>query len=220
MARMIPKVLANATPASEVKVHRALGGLSDDWVVLHSVSFIMSTGNERAPFTGEADFVLLHQRYGYIVLEVKGGIYEVKEGTWYAGLKREEMDRSPFEQAKSNRFDLRRHIIAATGIKGIQSGHAVAFPDARPAGRLGLEAPGNIIVDGNDLANIQAAIERVSAYWFPSLGSSISATDFNKLIGILAPSSQVVADRRFQIDATSAEIVELTQKQILSLIHI
>jgi hypothetical protein len=211
---MIPKILASGTPRSEVRVHKALRGLSDDWIVLHGVNFIVAKGKGREPFTGEADFVLLHPRYGYIVLEVKGGTYDVREGTWFAGPERARMNRSPFEQAKSNRFNLQRHIKERTGIEGIRSGHAVAFPDGRPKGHLGLEAPVSIVVDGLDLVNIKKTVGRVCEYWFPSQGPSLSENELDRLLSILAPSSGVVADRRYQVEATSAEIDELTQKQI------
>lgn len=67
---------------SERLVYLALRDqLSNDYVVLHSYPWLRPDrdGNLRE---GEADFVILHQSKGMLVLEVKGGELRYHKGAW------------------------------------------------------------------------------------------------------------------------------------------
>ena len=78
MARFYPNAQSVSVPQSERRVFEALKKLSDDWLVVHGLRFVTPARGKRSPRNGEADFVLIHPRYGLIVLEAKGGRYEVE----------------------------------------------------------------------------------------------------------------------------------------------
>ena len=112
MARMIPKnhprngTLSNAEKQLYYwfKQH-----LTDEYTVIHGISFI-----NHQPFhtEREADFIIIHPRYGILVLEVKGGnkiSFDRDTDEWYINGNRKE---SPFEQSKKERYALRDHLRA------------------------------------------------------------------------------------------------------------
>lgn len=216
MARFYPNAQHPGIPASEKRVFEGLKKLSDDWVVVHGLRFIVPARGKVPPRNGEADFVLIHPRQGLIVMEAKGGRYEVDHGTWYTfpGGERQLMDRSPFDQARQNRYDLADHILQQTGIRVLPFGHAVAFTDGAPRGELGPEAPKAIVVDGRELADLPAAVRRICAHWFTTRNRGLSQDDFEQVVSVLAPSATIAADKRYSVDVTLIDVQQLTEREI------
>src|SRR3954451_2847567 len=171
MARTFPRTLLDEDIKSDAerKVFDALRDqLSDDWTVFHSASVIFRDHAEGAR-DDEGDFVLVHPKRGIICLEVKGGGLECQHGSWFRlppGAGKEPM-RDPFTQALDHRYALKRKIEEQEGRAGrkLFLVHALAFPDISVHKLvLAPDAPPEIILDRNSLADIDAAIERVLAY--------------------------------------------------------
>ena len=104
---LIPPQLPKGAEHSERMVHRALGDLPDPWVVIWDIPFGLF-GRPR-PGMAQVDFLLVHPDKGLCVIEVKGGSIEVREGTWYQTShqgKRTQLRKSPFDQAKSQMYEL------------------------------------------------------------------------------------------------------------------
>jgi hypothetical protein len=216
MARFYPNTQSASVPESERRVFEGLKRLSDDWIVVHGLRFIAPARGKVPPHNGEADFVLVHPRQGLIVLEAKGGSYEVDHGTWYTypGGDRTPMERSPFAQATQNRYDLADHIYDKTGIRGLPFGHAVAFTDGAPRGELGPAAPRAIVVDGTELADLPAAVRRIYAHWFTATTRGLSEHDFEQVLSVLAPTATISADKRYSVDVTLVDVRQLTEREI------
>ena len=216
MARFYPNAQSASTPQSEKRVFEALKKLSDDWVVVHGLRFVAPAHGKRPPRNGEADFVLIHPRYGLIVLEAKGGRYEVERGDWYTypSGQRVPMDSSPFDQATRNRYDLAEHLYQQIGIRGLRMGHAVAFTDGAPRGNLGPAAPSAIVVDGTELADLPAAVRRICAHWFPASSRGLSDPELEQVLSTLAPTASITADRRYAIDVTLIDVQQRTEREI------
>jgi len=215
MARFYPNAQSVSVPQSERRVFEALKKLSDGWVVVHGLRFVTPARGNRPPRNGEADFVLIHPRHGLIVLEAKGGRYEVDHGAWYTfpGGQRKPMD-SPFAQATRNRYDLADHIYQQTGIRGLRMGHAVVFSDGTPRGNLGPAAPSAIVVDGTELADLPAAVRRICTHWFPASGGGLSDAEFEQVLSVLAPTAVIAADRRYAVDVTLIDVQQRTEREI------
>jgi hypothetical protein len=81
MAKFIPPELPHEAPRSERVTAEALSALPAAWTVLWDIPFGIFARPK--PGLRQVDFVLLHQRHGIIVLEVKGGGISVKDGTWF-----------------------------------------------------------------------------------------------------------------------------------------
>ena len=216
MARFYPNAQSASTPQSEKRVFEALKKLGDDWVVVHGLRFVAPAHGKRPPRNGEADFVLIHPRYGLIVLEAKGGRYEVERGDWYTypGGQRVPMDSSPFDQATRNRYDLAEHLFQQTAIRGLRMGHAVAFTDSAPRGNLGPAAPSAIVVDGTELTDLPAAVRRICAHWFPASSRGLSDPELEQVLSTLAPTASITADRRYAIDVTLIDVQQRTEREI------
>lgn len=213
---MFPKECpAGANPSEEV-VYRALRGLSDDWCVVHNFCFVVPPTATKRALNGQIDFILLHRSMGMIVLEAKGGGYEVEDGVWYTfpSGRREVMDRSPFAQAMTNRYELADYISRATGERGLSAGHAVAFPDGAPRGHLGAEAPSAITLSGVDLADAKRAIAQVCSHWFAGGSRGFTENQFKKVLSLVAPTASIATDRRYNVDVTMVDVRALTEKQI------
>jgi hypothetical protein len=129
---------------------------------------------------GEADVVIGDPGRGILVIEVKSGeIRRDGSGTWWAGPN--PLDRSPFEQARDNRYNLLKKLYELpdwpAGLKP-SSGHVVAFPDVDldtmrgRLGLLGLDADSELIADQSMFvdsdegrAELSAFLDRAFAAW-------------------------------------------------------
>lgn len=108
---------------AEIGVYAALARCSDlDWYAFHSLRL----RNSSSTWTGEGDFVIANPTGGLLVLEVKGGRIELRDGHWFQNGK--PMDEPPRDQAlefvKSLMKELRR-----AGVETPPYGVACVFPD-------------------------------------------------------------------------------------------
>jgi len=79
---------------AECKVHAALKtGLPEGWTAWHSLRVRGSAG-----FDGEGDFVIAIPNRGLLLLEVKGGQVEQRDGRWYQNGR--QMKQSPRDQGE------------------------------------------------------------------------------------------------------------------------
>ncbi|RMG14716.1 MAG: hypothetical protein D6729_13365 [Deltaproteobacteria bacterium] len=109
-------------PESERRVYEALAAhLPAGWHAYHSLRIRTDRG-----FLGEGDFVIADPRRGFLVLEVKGGRIEQRDGHWLQNGRR--MERPPLEQALGFAHRLARRIEAMHGERP-PFGAAVCFPD-------------------------------------------------------------------------------------------
>ena len=87
--------------------------LDSSWSVYYSVDWIGNAENESMIRDGEIDFVLTNLKYGFYVVEVKGGVEVFKEDkSWYSVDSRHEKHKikNPFNQAKDNKYFIKIQI--------------------------------------------------------------------------------------------------------------
>lgn len=211
MAITISYPVAGYDPQSELKVHAALKALSDDWHIIHSVAWLGPRGNRLAD--GEADFVLLHRSFGIVVLEVKGGGVDLRNGRWVSEDRHGRVNdiKNPFEQATTSKVNLHKWLRGRLGLY-VPTCHAVVFPDITYALELGPAAPTEIVIDGRGLSEVHISLARVLDHWQQK--ASLSATDTTRIVDALAPTVTV---RRTLADAAhdaDAGLLQLTQGQV------
>jgi hypothetical protein len=137
VARMIPsEIRFHESQAEALLFRRFRDSLSNEFTVLHHVPWTHAD-NRRRTVEGEADFVIVHQELGALVLEVKGGTlrHDAESNRWYQTSRNRDDEHQcadPFRQAANG----------ARAILGFLEtyprwrrgwgpiGHAVAFPDA------------------------------------------------------------------------------------------
>src|SRR5947207_7923462 len=140
MAKMRPELkeadLDRLSSQAEAKVYRALDGLSNDVLVIHSLSWTYKTRRGEL-VEGEADFTLFFGNAGFLTIEVKGGgvAYNATAGMW-SSIDRKGVShpiKDPFRQARKERFAVLDQIKGHAEWRKwhgrrIQAGHAVFFP--------------------------------------------------------------------------------------------
>jgi len=96
---------------AELTVYKLLSTLSDKWYFWFSRSWI----DESNQFIsiGEADFLVLHPEFGFILLEVKGGGISYVNGLWTTTNSKNETFtiKDPFDQARKSMFFFRNYYI-------------------------------------------------------------------------------------------------------------
>jgi hypothetical protein len=97
-------------------------GLSDSW-------FIFTRQDLWAPNRPyEIDVLVMHEKYGFLALEVKDGPVRIQEGEWYR--REKHFDPSPVRQAQNSALALRDYLRKSSGaLSHVQIPHAVVLPD-------------------------------------------------------------------------------------------
>jgi hypothetical protein len=197
---------------SEKIVAKALRTLSEDWTVLHHVVWQARRAGRQGD--GEADFILIHPGRGAIVIEVKGGDIEIRDGRWKStGSRGRVYDiKNPFEQASDSKHALIKWLDGL-GLSGhLRVGHAVAFPHMDRLPNLGPAGTREISWTSKELASILPAVEAVEAHW--QLRGALAPSDLRRVVSLLAPTVEV--RRATHIAAARAEesLVRLTAEQV------
>ena len=83
MAHVYPKINSSSIEyLSEKMVYEKLLELPDDYTVFYSVSWLKNNAKDFKPSVWyENDFVIMHRKYGVLVVEVKGGDWTIMEGS-------------------------------------------------------------------------------------------------------------------------------------------
>ena len=119
---------------------------------------------------GEADFVVAHPHWGFLVLEVKGGVISRDEDTriWRSTNKqgRAFEIKNPVEQALVSKYVILRKLREAW--KGntvfIRAKHGVIFPDSgqpRSSNALGADLPLDIFAFSEDMKQLGSRIVKI-----------------------------------------------------------
>ena len=122
----------------EAKVFRSLrDNLTDDYVVLFQVAWILRREGERAQ-DGETDFLICHPIHGCLCVEVKGGGvgFDPATGEWFSidRRRRKHRIRNPINQALRAKYSVRSKLDEHPRWRALSPGevllgHAVFFPD-------------------------------------------------------------------------------------------
>jgi hypothetical protein len=111
-----------AESEGEATVWKALKQrLPNGWTAWHSLRI-----RDKHGYLGEGDFVLAHPTRGMLVLEVKGGQLELRDGRWFSS--GEQLKKAPLTQALDFMTKLLKRLDA-WGCQPPAWGAAVAFPD-------------------------------------------------------------------------------------------
>jgi len=217
MAQMYPvNIKPNTKSRAERKLFSAFKDqLSDQFHVFHSIRWQLPgrLGLE----DGETDFVIAHPRHGILILEVKGGqiAYDGQLGKWISGTI-EIAD--PIEQALRSKYSLINLMKSDPRLKDewILVGYAIALPDVVVEGRLLPELARPTILDGEDINDLGAWVERAFEYWRgrSERQSTQDRRFIHHLSRLLAPSWDLRPRLAQQFDEEEREIESLTQEQL------
>jgi len=89
---------------AEIKFYEITDALNDNWHVWHSINW----DKKASKHSGEADYLLFNPKYGFMVIEVKGGVISVENNTFYSRNQKtgenHRLDKSPFNQAQNSMY--------------------------------------------------------------------------------------------------------------------
>lgn len=218
MAKFIPMVPDTFNGSiGEEKVFEALRLLDNNYIIFHSFNWI-GIGDRTQ---GEADFVIIHPDKGVMVIEVKSGEIEYKNGQWIQTntLTRYSKTISPFFQARRSQFEILERLNLEFGLGRLPLVcHAVWFPSftIKPTDKLPPEAPREIVFDEADLNQAKETIDKAFDYWAKKTGiiTSMDSRQKNKVVEIIAPHFHAVPGMKRVIDEAEQTYIRLTNQQI------
>jgi hypothetical protein len=221
---LLPRIqLREISQASELAVAKALTTpLDDGWIVFHSYSWLRQNAGPRKKHLkeGEADFVLLHRKWGLLILEVKGGEigYDAETGLWR---QNHHSMKDPFKQAQTNMHALIEQIgercrFIRTSGKGLPCpyGYAVAFPACNFSGTLPAGAHPAILFGARDLPSLSARVEAALKHWAVGPASQpMEPCDYKALKEALTSTFRPTVSIASQVNADEEVLIKLTEDQ-------
>lgn len=217
---LLESILNDPMRGAERRMYEALAKMSDAFVVFYSVAW-QGKSRDGNVQDGEADFVVAHPELGILVIEVKGGgiRYDGAVDQWHSGGHK---IKDPALQAQSSRYELMRRLqdIPGWGEDWLTTGHAVAFPDV-VIGKtdLKLNIPNEIILDGEDFGDLEAAIRRIFSYYAGAGGKAgaLRHPRLELLKKLLVRSFNICTPLGVEMAHEDERLVELTERQMLIL---
>ena len=165
-------------------------------------------------YEGEGDFVLAHPQRGFLVLEVKGGQVEQRDGRWFQNGR--PMDEPPLEQGTGFAKKLARRLqdLECTAPA---YGAGVCFPDTYFAGQPSQDNLAGLIIGKGELPHLAVALppvmERALPVPRPPRGRWIEA--LHRLWGdtwipalALGMRAEEAMERRLGLDQEQLEVLE------------
>lgn len=211
MARYLGLGAPEPSEDSERLTANALRMLSEDWTVLHHVSWQSRRDGRQGD--GEADFLVIHPKFGLIVIEVKGGGVHVENGRWFSEDRHGAIHpiKNPYEQAVASKYALLRWL-KGVGFGGVPLGHVVIFPNLEDLPALGPAATPQITFLRPALPNLESALVASAKHW--ELAANLTQADIDQLVGHLAPTTRVRRALSESSAAAESRLIELTAEQV------
>ena len=191
--------------------------LSDEYVVFHSYPWLRPD-RDLTLREGEADFIILHQKWGMLIVEAKGGQIDFQAPYWKRKVGKSWVAiKDPFEQAKRNMHNLNDLIEKACEGDLRKSdyvyGFCAAFPTHNYMGRVPHNSAPAIIIAKSDMESIQTKIEEAFRSWSGSK-PELTNRQFQKLVSSLLPKFKLFRPITINLQEDLKQIKELTQGQI------
>ena len=184
-------------------------GLPQGWYGWHSLRI-----RDAAGLAGEGDFVLAHPDRGFLVLEVKGGRVEQRDGRWFQN--GEPLKKAPLEQGTGFAARLARRL-EEHGCRAPAFGAGVCFPDGWVDVQPSQDDLSGLVIGRRELAWIgdalAAVVERALPAARPSRGAWIDR--LHRLWGEtwlpslgLGARAEEAAARRLRLDPAQLDVLE------------
>lgn len=202
----------------EYKIFNSLKKLPDDWYVLYSLNWNNKLENGKVQW-GEADFVTLNRIYGLLVIEVKSGGIEYKEGIWYQtrldNFEKNQM-KNPFKQADKSKYkfiSLLDNVLFDN--KKCYVDKAVWFPSIKDidSDNLPPEYDERIVLTEDALDNPLQYIIRAYDFYNSKHYTFMDREDFERVFSILMPEFNLIPSASNIVEENDYSFLQLTQEQ-------
>lgn len=217
MAIMHPEDLENyECTGTEREMYNALQNqLPDKYQVFYSIRWF-ETDEHNKRVDSECDFLVFDPSFGFLTIEVKGGLgLEIENGRWFLNeytdqysSSRRELKCSPYEQAEKSMRHFYNYFVDEfhQSFNGVY-GFAVAFPRYVLDYTIAADAPMELTIDINDMNNVGKRINEIFHYWRNRRNISIpfSADQKKRFINII--------NKRISLSAAAGALIKIKEKQ-------
>lgn len=181
--------------------------LSDGWYVIPSVGIFGSRDFEM-------DIVVVHERDGVAVLEVKGHRPEIVGGVWMSG--GQPMRPQPLAQAKTNAYELRALLRAAhPSLARMEVSYGVIFPNVGDVtGALPPDVDPAQILTAAALEGPLDALDRLTSLRY---NVPVGALGLRAIVDRLCPSAELTFDAEARARLLRLRLDELSERQVQAL---
>ncbi len=219
MAIFIPNVKPEDFNNSygEKQVYEALRTLNDRYTVFYSLNWV---GQDEKRNVGEADFVILHSEKGLMVIEVKSGEIQYKNGEWVQTNSKTGVSKwiSPFNQARKSQFEILERLKNERFDFPIpMMCYCVWFPsiEVEKDIKLPMEAPKEIILDARSVMNPEKSIDAAFDFWSRKY-RMVKLTDMQnkQVVSKLCPYFHIVPKLKMRINELEQTYIQLTKQQV------
>lgn len=162
MATIYPESDNLCRSHAEKKILNCLKSFSDKFHIIQNLpwvsTYVMDLTKHFSP-EGEADFVIFHEEYGILILEVKGGNISYNKHAYFTNGNKLKED--PHIQSKKSAHYLRDFLKNLSN--EILIGYAVTFPDSKKPPYEDFRK--EITFDIDDLENLEIKILKAFEFW-------------------------------------------------------
>lgn len=226
MARLLPaQEVSEISNLPERLVAEALcEQLPQDVVVFHSYPWLRREREKQGAQTrevlreGEADFLVIHPRYGFAVIEVKGGdmFYDAPNARWDRKNATHRV-KDPFDQAHKNMRALEKQITERS-LGGFQNlpfarVRCVIFPQCDYSGHLPQGAEKSLLFTASDMGQLGTKIEALFKLQPFLSKDSLPQNILDRIMQSVTPIFQMVPALWQEIAQREKQVFRLTDDQ-------
>jgi len=217
MAVMHPEDLENyECTGTEKDFYKALQDqLSNKYQAFYSIRWF-ETNEQHKRIDSECDFLVFDPSFGFLTIEVKGGIgIDIENGKWvliehsadYAQSRRE-LKCSPYEQAEKSMRHFYNYFAEEfhQTFNGVY-GFAVAFPRYNIDSALAADAPKELTIDITDMNNLGKRINEIFHYWRNRRNINIPFSPDQKVRFIN------IINKRIALSAAAGALIKIKEKE-------
>ena len=228
MSHIYPKVIDDYHNSwGEKEILLALKNLSDEWHIFYSVNW--NSRNRYGNIVwGEADFVILHEKYGILVIEVKSGGISLKDGVWTQTRLDNNQQismKNPFVQANRSKYKLIDILDnSLPNNQRCQVEKAVWFPSIEDLSGidLPLEYSYDTILTKDALGFTEEYLIRAYKYYNSSNNTNLDKNGIETIRKLLMPEFDLIPSQSTDVEEETFSLIRTTeeQKKVLDLIDL
>ena len=221
MAKMIPgRGSRESDPRSkESEIYHALTKLNDEYTVVHSLRLLNLSADGLSEH--ESDFVIFHEKLGFLCIEAKAGQVSYRDGDWLYASGLRMSHGGPFNQASNVKHRLLDHLHEkgfGDVMKRCKMHHAVWFPSVKKESlksvNLPPEARSELILFMDDLADPSDRISEIMQLPIHNIEMNITSSEARRMVNeVLCPEFDLVPSRGLRHDLAELRFIEMLESQ-------
>lgn len=168
----------------------------------------------------EIDILVLWPGVGTIVMEVKGGVVEVRDGEWFQS--RRQLKKSPVEQARLAKHELNTFLKGRLSYGIGKLTHVIALPYTRLDPKWAVpDAPRHLVADSTDVPHLAGFLRRAVEQEAHAAGQVLTLAQRDGVVKALRATHRAVLNHQELAARIADRGNELTREQerVLSLLR-